>query len=351
MESVRADMLDPAQTVPVQMNLVQTNTVQSDIVQTETDQTDLVHTEMVRATETVQRDFVQTETVQTDFVQTDNQTETTDSTFIETVKNEIVQLNFNQTETVQTDPVLTETVYTVQTDTAQMEPVHSETVLTDIMQTVTVQRDPAPTDFTEIIQTDMGQRAGNCHSGDPDGRAGKANCLVSPTAYVIGLNMLMSHFLAHTGLYILQQPESPCSSMLSPDSLRRTPSPQLRPLLARRKHCTACRTEGWQCMLWRDLSDLAELQDYSGTNRELCMSPPDQMVSLLLHRACLGMSASFHLNMCIWYSKSLDRLEACFGKELGKTFEGILHPSLLVNPHQREAECGVECRTRGGQGE
>ncbi|KAK6327522.1 hypothetical protein J4Q44_G00031670 [Coregonus suidteri] len=229
-----------------------------------------------------------------------------------------------------------------------MEPVHSETVLTDIMQTVTVQRDPAPTDFTEIIQTDMsttnetdvvptndtvnvvsllrmpipcrcsaiplpprGQRAGNCHSGDPDGRAA-----------------------ARVSLLLHVEPRQSEAHPIPPA----TPSPG--------QEETLHSIEGWQCMLWRDLSDLAELQDYSGTNRELCMSPPDQMLSSWSsHRHHLDTGTS------VKYSKSLDRLEACFGKELGKTFEGILHPSLLVNPHQREAECGVECRTRGGQGE
>lgn len=139
MDSVRADMLDPAQTVPVQINFVQTNTVQSNIVQTETDPTDLVHTEMVHATNCTQGFCVdqlswdwnraERDTAETEIVQT--------ATFIETAQNKIDLSNFNQTETVQTDPVLTETG----------EPVHSGTVLTDIMQTATVQRDPAPTDF------------------------------------------------------------------------------------------------------------------------------------------------------------------------------------------------------------
>lgn len=42
------------------------------------------------------------------------------------------------------------------------------------------------------------------------------------------------------------------------------------------------------------------------------------------------------------YSKSVDRLEACFGRELVKTLVGFLHPLLLVNPHQGEAERSAE---------
>ncbi|XP_013997058.2 uncharacterized protein [Salmo salar] len=209
------------------------------------------------------------------------------------------------------------------------------------------------------------------------------------------------------------QPESPCSSMSSPGSLRSTH--QLRPFLVRRKHCTACRksgnltlcvvcgrgfhrechippiyslsTERWQCMLCRDLSDLAWLQDYSETNGELCMSPPDQMRcerlllvllcrkrSVVLYRPAKLSSRSSHyiditliqgrllrklvppyctpsefvsdvwllLHIQLTRVKSVDRLQACFEKELGKTFEGTLHPSLLVNPHQGEAERNAE---------
>ncbi|XP_029521321.1 transcription intermediary factor 1-beta-like isoform X2 [Oncorhynchus nerka] len=49
--------------------------------------------------------------------------------------------------------------------------------------------------------------------------------------------------------------------------------------------------ESWQCMLCRDLSDLALLQDYSGTDGGLCMCPPDQMrcerlLLVLLCRKC-----------------------------------------------------------------
>ncbi|XP_035648528.1 uncharacterized protein LOC118397738 isoform X2 [Oncorhynchus keta] len=198
MESVTTDMPKPAQTVPVQINLVHSNTVQSDIVHTETDQTYFVNVstqvsgitikeeppatdslsvtglmEPIRVimpdtlpTETVQTDPVRTQMVVTEIVQRDvfqPETVQTDSAFIETVQtdcamaetlqNEIVQSNFNETETVQTDPVLTEPVYAVQID--QMEPVHSETVLTGIVQTATLQRDLAVTDCTEIIQTDM----------------------------------------------------------------------------------------------------------------------------------------------------------------------------------------------------
>ncbi|XP_041739378.1 uncharacterized protein LOC121571770 [Coregonus clupeaformis] len=454
--------------------------IMPDTLPTETVQTDPVHTEMVHASETVQRNFFQTdnqpETMQTDSAET------------ETVQKEIVQSNFNLTKTVQTDPVLTEAVYAVQTDTAQMEPIHSETVLTDIVQTATLQRDLAPTDFTEIqpdmsttnevstndtvnvvsvpsctqeVDIDLTLDLSNdfCspieeeddNMGDFDVNAAdsieKTGCQVS-----VGLN---SRFLQvsliwmpildapvgappacfrllpgvkgqETVIQVIQtdapQPESPCSSMSSPDSLRSTH--QLRPLLARRKHCTACRmsgkltlcvvcgrcfhrechippiyalsTERWQCMLCRDRSNLAELQDYSGADGELCMSPPDQMrcerlllvlsckrYSVVLYRPAKLSSQSSHyiditlirgrllqklvppyrtpsefvsdvwllLHTLLKSVKSVDRLQACFGKELGKTFEGTLHPSLLVNPHRGEAKGGEECGTRGGHGE
>uniref|UniRef100_A0A4W5QND8 B box-type domain-containing protein n=1 Tax=Hucho hucho TaxID=62062 RepID=A0A4W5QND8_9TELE len=531
MESVRTDMLDPVQTVPVQINLVHSNTVQSDIVHIETDQTyfvnvstqvsgitikeelpatdslsvtglmepiraimpdtlptetvqtDAVHTQMVNMTEIVQRDFFQTgnqpETVQTDSafietVQTDSaftETVQTDSARAEMVQNEIVQSNFNQTEPMQTDPVLTETVYAVQTDTVQMEPVHSETVLTGIVQTATLQRDIALTDFTEIIQTDMSttnevstndtvnvvsvpsctqeveldlsndfcspieeEDNNNMDAVSAADSIEETGCQVS-----VGLNsrfpqvslLWMPILDAHVGVpptrfrllpgvkgqqtvvQVIQtdapQPESPCSFMSSPDSLRSTH--QLRPLQARRKHCTACRTSGnltlcvvcgrsfhrechipliyslsterWQCMLCRDLSDLALLQDYSGTDGQLCMSPADQMrcerlllvllcknYGVVLYRPAKLSSRSSHyiditmirgrllrklvppyctpsefvsdvwllLHTLLKSVKSVDRLQACFGKELGKTFEGTLHPSLLINPHQGEAE-------------
>ncbi|XP_029591232.1 uncharacterized protein LOC115175828 isoform X2 [Salmo trutta] len=530
MESVRTDMLDPAQTVPVQINLVHSNTVQSDIVRTdqtyvvnlstqvsgitikeeppatdilsvtglmehigvimpdtrptETVQTDPVHTQIVNVAEIVQNDFFQPETVQTDSafietVQTDSafiETVQTDSDRAETLQNEVVQSNFNKTETVQTDPVLTEPVYAVQTDTVQMEPVHSETVLTGVVQTATLQRDLTLTDCTEIIQTDMSTTnevstndtvnvvsVPSCtqeveldlindfcspieeeddNMADFDVSAAdsieETGCQVSvglnnrfPQVSLLWMPILDAYvgvpptrfrLLAgikgkQTVVQVIQtdapQPESPCSSMSSPGSLRSTH--QLRPFLVRRKHCTACRksgnltlcvvcgrgfhrechippiyslsTERWQCMLCRDLSDLALLQDYSETDGELCMSPPDQMRcerlllallcrkrSVFLYRpAKLSSRPSHYIDITmiqgrllrklvppyctpsefvsdVWLLlhiqlkrvKSVDRLQACFEKELGKTFEGTLHPSLLVNPHQGEAERNAE---------
>lgn len=59
------------------------------------------------------------------------------------------------------------------------------------------------------------------------------------------------------------------------------------------------------------------------------------LVLLLFHHPFLSLTHSR-------YFKSVDRLQACFEKELGKTFEGTLHPSLLVNPHQGEAERNAE---------
>ncbi|XP_020323836.1 transcription intermediary factor 1-beta [Oncorhynchus kisutch] len=113
-------------------------------------------------------------------------------------------------------------------------------------------------------------------------------------------------------------------------------------------------------MLCRDTTDLPLLQDYSGTNRGLCMSPPDQMLSSrsshyiditmirgrLLRKLVPPYCTPSEFVSDVWLLlhtllksvKSVDRLQACFGKELGKTFEGTLHPSLLVNPHQGEAE-------------
>ncbi|XP_036827438.1 uncharacterized protein LOC110488271 isoform X2 [Oncorhynchus mykiss] len=447
--------------------------IMPDTLPTETVQTDPVHTQMINVTEIVQRDVFQPETVQADsaFIETVQ----ADSARAETLQNEIVQSNFNETETVQTDPVLTEPVYAVQIDTLQMEPVHSETVLTGIVQTVTLQRDLALTDCTEIIQTDMSttnkvstndtvnvvsvpsctqeveldltldlsndfcsqiveeddSMAVDVSAADSIEETGcQASLRLNsrfPQVSLLWMPILDAHVSVpptrfrllpgvkgqQTIVQVIQtdapQPESPCSSMSSPDSLRSTH--QLRPLLARRKHCTACRmqgnltlcvvcgrrfhrechvppiyslsTESWQCMLCRDLSDLALLQDYSGTDGGLCMSPPDQMrcerlllvllcrkCSVVLYRPAKRSSRSSHyiditmirgrllrklvppyctpsefvsdvwllLHTLLKSVKSVDRLQACFGKELGKTFEGTLHPSLLVNPHQGEAE-------------
>ncbi|XP_029591234.1 uncharacterized protein LOC115175828 isoform X4 [Salmo trutta] len=424
--------------------------------------------------ETVQTDSAFIETVQTDsaFIETVQ----TDSDRAETLQNEVVQSNFNKTETVQTDPVLTEPVYAVQTDTVQMEPVHSETVLTGVVQTATLQRDLTLTDCTEIIQTDMSTTnevstndtvnvvsVPSCtqeveldlindfcspieeeddNMADFDVSAAdsieETGCQVSvglnnrfPQVSLLWMPILDAYvgvpptrfrLLAgikgkQTVVQVIQtdapQPESPCSSMSSPGSLRSTH--QLRPFLVRRKHCTACRksgnltlcvvcgrgfhrechippiyslsTERWQCMLCRDLSDLALLQDYSETDGELCMSPPDQMRcerlllallcrkrSVFLYRpAKLSSRPSHYIDITmiqgrllrklvppyctpsefvsdVWLLlhiqlkrvKSVDRLQACFEKELGKTFEGTLHPSLLVNPHQGEAERNAE---------
>ncbi|XP_029591235.1 transcription intermediary factor 1-beta isoform X5 [Salmo trutta] len=428
----------------------------------------------VNQPETVQTDSAFIETVQTDsaFIETVQ----TDSDRAETLQNEVVQSNFNKTETVQTDPVLTEPVYAVQTDTVQMEPVHSETVLTGVVQTATLQRDLTLTDCTEIIQTDMSTTnevstndtvnvvsVPSCtqeveldlindfcspieeeddNMADFDVSAAdsieETGCQVSvglnnrfPQVSLLWMPILDAYvgvpptrfrLLAgikgkQTVVQVIQtdapQPESPCSSMSSPGSLRSTH--QLRPFLVRRKHCTACRksgnltlcvvcgrgfhrechippiyslsTERWQCMLCRDLSDLALLQDYSETDGELCMSPPDQMRcerlllallcrkrSVFLYRpAKLSSRPSHYIDITmiqgrllrklvppyctpsefvsdVWLLlhiqlkrvKSVDRLQACFEKELGKTFEGTLHPSLLVNPHQGEAERNAE---------
>uniref|UniRef100_A0A3P8YIL1 Uncharacterized protein n=1 Tax=Esox lucius TaxID=8010 RepID=A0A3P8YIL1_ESOLU len=142
-------------------------------------------------------------------------------------------------------------------------------------------------------------------------------------------------------------------------------------------------SERWRCMLCRDLSDPAWQQDYSEPDGEMCMSPSDQMrcerlllvlsckkYSFVLYRQAKRSSPCHYMNISlirgrllrklvppyrtpsefvsdVWfllhlllkkYSKSVNRLRACFRKELGKLFEGILPPSLLVNPHQGEEE-------------
>ncbi|KAL0962271.1 hypothetical protein UPYG_G00337920 [Umbra pygmaea] len=145
---------------------------------------------------------------------------------------------------------------------------------------------------------------------------------------------------------------------------------------------SAYANKSWQCMLCRDLSDLSWQQDYTGADEERCMSPSDQMrcerlllvltckkYGDILYRLAKRWSHSSHyiditlirgrlqrklpppyrtpseFVSDVWlllhllvknkkYSESVDRLQACFRKELYKTFKDILPPSLLVNPHQ-----------------
>ncbi|XP_055750208.1 uncharacterized protein LOC129831153 isoform X2 [Salvelinus fontinalis] len=394
-------------------------TVQTDSAFIGTVQTDSARAETLQ-NEIVQSNFNETETVQTDPVLTEPvYAVQTDTVQMEPVHSETVLTGIVQTATLQRDQALTDSAEIIQTDmstTNEVSPNDTVNVVSVPSCTQEVELDltlDLSNDFcSPIVEEDDNMADFDVSAADSIEETG---CQASvglnsrfPQVSLLWMPILDAHVSVpparfrlvpgvkgqQTVVQVIQtdapQPESPCSSMSSPDSLRSTH--QLRPLLARRKHCTACRmsgnltlcvvcgrrfhrechippiyslsTESWQCMLCRDLSDLVLLQDYSGTDGELCMSPSDQMLSSrsshyiditmirgrLLRKLVPPYCTPSEFVSDIWLLlhtllksvKSVDRLQAFFGKELGKTFEGTLHPSLLVNPHQGEAGRNAE---------
>ncbi|KAM9416059.1 uncharacterized protein ACWYII_024599 isoform 3-T3 [Salvelinus alpinus] len=334
----------------VQTDSAFVGTVQTDSAFVGTVQTDSARAETLQ-NEIVQSNFNETETVQTDPVLTEPvYAVQTDTVQMEPVHSETVLPGIVQTATLQRDLALTDSTEIIQTDMSTTNEVSTNDTVNVVSVpscTQEVELDltlDLSNDFCSQIVEEDDNIADNMADFDVSAADSieETGCQASvglnsrfPQVSLLWMPILDAHVSVpparfrllpgvkgqQTVVQVIQtdapQPESPCSSMSSPDSLRSTH--QLRPLLARRKHCTACRmsgnltlcvvcgrrfhrechippiyslsTESWQCMLCRDLSDLALLQDYSGTDGELCMSPPDQMrcerlLLVLLCRQC-----------------------------------------------------------------